>query len=181
MSGASDRPRTAVYIATSLDGYIAGPGGEIDWLEEGAGPDEGDYGFAGFIAGIDAVVMGRHSYEMLLGYADWPYGRPVYVLSSTLAEAPRAAGVLSGTPEAVLADLRALGHRSVYLDGGITVQRFLAADLVDRMILTRLPVVLGRGIPLFAEQAERLAFRHLKTEVHADRLVTSHYERRRAP
>jgi dihydrofolate reductase len=177
----TDRPRVTAYLATSLDGYIAGPGGDLSWLADGATPDEGDYGFARFEAEMDAIVMGRRSYEAIVEMDAWPYTRPVFVLSRGLARLPqgRAAGLLKGEPGRILDQMAARSHRQIYLDGGATVRGFLERDLVDRMILTRLPVVLGGGTPLFGTLDRPLRFRHEGTVVHGDRLVMSDYVRDR--
>lgn len=145
-------PEARVFIATSLDGQIARADGALDWLPA---PDPADdYGYAAFMAGVDALVMGRNTFETVLGFDDWPYGTlPVRVLSRRplvlppgLPERVQATG---GAPAEVLRALGAEGARAVYLDGGDTIRRFLAAGLVTRMTITRVPVLIGRGIPLF--------------------------------
>lgn len=146
------QPEARVFIATSLDGQIARADGGIDWLPA---PDPADdYGYAAFMAGIDALVMGRHTFETVLGFGDWPYGAlPVRVLSRRplalppgLPDTVRATG---GEPAAVLRALGDDGARAVHVDGGDTIRRFLAAGRVARMTITRVPVLIGRGIPLF--------------------------------
>jgi dihydrofolate reductase len=145
-------PEARVFIATSLDGQIARADGALDWLPAPVAGE--DHGYAEFMAGIDALVMGRHTFETVLGFGDWPYGAlPVRVLSRRPVALPpglphnvRAAG---GDPVDVLRGLGELGARAVYVDGGDTIRRFLAAGLVTRMTITRVPVLIGRGIPLF--------------------------------
>jgi dihydrofolate reductase len=144
--------QASVFIATSLDGFIARPDGGLDWLMgDGA---EGPHGYEEFIATVDAIVLGRNTYEIVLGFDAWPYhaGMPVFVLSGREIP-PAPAGVqvkrLSGEPAEILTTLGGLGMQHVYVDGGITIQRFLRAGLIQRMVITRIPVLLGAGIPLF--------------------------------
>jgi dihydrofolate reductase len=172
-----------VYIATSLDGYIATSEGGLDWLNVAPNPEQSDYGFAEFIAGIDAIVMGRNTFETVLSFGVWPYDRPVFVLSDTLEEIPEGyagkAELVSGDVEELVDDLGRRGYTNLYVDGGRTIQSFLEHDLIDEMIITRLPIVLGDGIPLFGEMAHRLNFRHVQTEVFNNALVKSRYVRDR--
>lgn len=172
-----------VYIGTSLDGYIATSEGGIDWLNEVPNPEESDYGFAEFISLIDAIVMGRNTFETVVSFGFWPYERPVFVLSEHLTEIPAEmsdkAELISGEVPELVEQLRKRGYENLYVDGGITIQSFLAHDLIDEMIITRLPIVLGSGIPLFGELEEPLRFRHVSTEVYDNALVKSHYRRTR--
>ena len=143
--------KLSVYIATSLDGFIARKNGEIDWL---TGGDSGeDYGYAKFIATIDRIVMGRSSYENVLTFDGWPYEKPVTVLTSrdlsippALAEKVEARNL---SPQELLRELGRREVRHIYLDGGVTIQRFLRAHLVDEMTITTLPILIGEGLPLF--------------------------------
>ncbi len=144
-----------VYIATSLDGYIAGPDGELDWLMNYPNPEKSDFGFGKFIKKIDALIMGRKTYEKVLSFGTWPYPKPVFVLTSTLREIPEH---LEGKVELVNGDLRSIVNdlndrwfKNIYIDGGQTVQSFMQADLVDELIIARIPIVLGGGIPLFGK------------------------------
>lgn len=159
-----------VYIATSLDGYIARPDGSLDWLpgaggeekpggeDDQAGPPE-DYGFGEFLAGVDALLMGRATYDVVRGFdGPWPYGeRKVFVLSRSLREAdipPAHRGrveILAGEPREVVGRLRERGYKRIYLDGGNTIRTFLAAGLVRELTITTIPVLIGRGIGLFGE------------------------------
>ncbi len=150
------RPRCEVFIATSLDGFVARANGSIDWLEaaQRALPAGEDCGYAAFVAGIDALVMGRASFEQVLRFDPWPYGAlPVTVASRrgvavppALADTVRVSGL---APAAMVVELAALGRRRLYVDGGLLVQAFLAEDLVDAMTVTTVPVLLGKGRPLF--------------------------------
>ncbi len=161
--------RITVYIATSLDGFIARPDGTLDWLEpDVADPPEtgdvppadqdepNDMGWGEFIASVDVLAMGRHTYEVVQGFdVPWPYTVPVEVLSRSLTDADipdELAGKIrfvSGTPSELAAGWRERGMSRVYLDGGRAVQAFLAAGLVDELIITTIPVLIGEGIPLF--------------------------------
>lgn len=173
-----------VYIATSLDGFIADREGRLDWLHNLPNPDHRDFGFADFMGGIDALVMGRVTFETVCGFdVDWPYDKPVFVLSNTLTSVPEAlegrAEVVGGPLSEVLETLHGRGLSRLYIDGGKTVQGFLAEDLIDELIVTRIPILLGDGTLLFGTLTAPLAFEHLSTEVFAGALVQSHYRRRR--
>jgi dihydrofolate reductase len=170
-----------VYVATSLDGFIAAPDGSVDWLMEVPNPDGSDFGFSEFMQGVDALVMGRNTFETVLGFGAWPYDKPVFVLSETLSEVPEhlagRAEIVQGPLDALLRRLEERGLRNLYVDGGRVIQGFLAEDLVDELIITRVPIVLGEGIPLFGHSARRLRFDHRNTEVLAGTLVKSRYAR----
>jgi len=161
-----NRAEAHVFIATSLDGFIARPDGSLDWLmrAQAAAPAGEDFGYAAFMAGIDALVTGRKTFETVLGFDPWPYpGRPVHVMSrSTTVRIPDALGPLvqpSGeTPAELLQRLSREGVRRCYLDGGELIQSFLGADLVDRMTLTTVPVLLGSGRRLFGALPADLAW-----------------------
>ena len=180
------RSETVVYCGTSLDGFIARPDGAIDWLSSGDEPEGEDYGFAEFMATVDAIVMGRNTFELLLTFSSWPYGAtPLFVLSSTLKDVPESAKgkaeVTSLAPLALLESLAARGVRRAYVDGGKTVQSFLRADLIDELVLTRLPILIGEGIPLFGPTGRDLRWSHEGTKVYDPGLVRSRYRRVRAP
>lgn len=167
-----------VFIATSLDGYIARSNGDIDWLPAFE-PGE-DYGYRAFVDGIDAIVMGRASYEKVLSFGDWPYGEtPVVVLSTRQLHIPpaRAGTVLQmrGEPAEIMAQCAARGWAELYVDGGATIQRFLAAGLVDRLIITRVPVLLGEGLPLFGPIGRDLRLAQVRTHAYPNGLVQSEY------
>jgi dihydrofolate reductase len=145
-----------VFIATSLDGYIARPDGDIGWLLQRDDPAE-DHGYTVFIADKDMIVMGRGSYEKVLGFEAWPYDRPVLVLSKRLAGAPvpeRLRGKVRFAdlaPAEAMRELERQGVRRAYLDGGRLVQSFLRERLIDDMVITTVPVLIGAGRPLFGE------------------------------
>lgn len=168
-----------VYIASSIDGYIAKIDGDIDWLFDQPNPDESDYGYSEFIKNIDALVMGRNSFEKVSSFGSWPYEKKVFVLSSSLKEVPEELEgkieILSGSPVEIVETINAAGYNNLYIDGGITIQRFLQHGLIDEMIITRLPILLGDGIPLFGGLAEPSKFMHLETKVYDDALVMTRY------
>jgi len=167
----------SVFVGTSLDGFIARPKGELDWLPPGGGEE---HGYEAFVASVDALVIGRHTYETVLAFDAWPYGsKPVFVLSTRpLRPPPPEAAVthLSGDPSEIAASLSARGIRHAYIDGGITVQRFLRAGLIQRLIVTRVPVLIGAGIPLFGPTGRDIHLRHIATRQYASGLVQSEYE-----
>ncbi len=148
--------KCSVFIAASVDGFIAGPQGELDWLEDPAYAGNVIQGlsYADFIATVDALVMGRNTFEKVLTFESWPYeGTPVIVLTRRAMEVPEVlqgkVSVRSGQPEEIVARLGAEGKRHLYIDGGKTIQQFLRAGLIDELTVTRFPILLGEGIPLF--------------------------------
>ncbi len=175
--------KTFVYIAASLDGYIARADGSLDWLTSIPNPDKSDFGFAEFMNTIDAVVMGRNTFETVVTFKKWPYSKRVFVLSNSLQKIPDSlnsfAELLQGNPIQILGTLGKRGYQNVYVDGGKTIQYFLGQDLIDELIITRIPILLGNGIPLFSTMKMELAFEHVKTEVYLKALVKSHYARKR--
>ena len=169
--------KASVFVGTSLDGFIARADGSLDFLPPGGGEP---HGYSEFIASVDALVIGRKTYETVLAFDTWPYGqKPVFVLSTRpLAPAPEGAVVehLSGPPAAIAAQLEARGIRHIYVDGGITVQGFLRAGLIQRLIVTRVPVLIGTGIPLFGPTTRDIILKHIATRQYASGLVQSEYE-----
>lgn len=172
-----------IYIATSLDGFIATSDGGLDWLDEIPNPEGSDFGHAEFMSGVDAIVMGRKTFEKVLTFGSWPYNKPVFVLSKGTVDVPKElvgrVKTISGSPKELVNQLGELGHRNLYIDGGITIQGFLEDDLIDEMIVTRIPVLLGKGVPLFGKLTKRMYFYHKRTELLNDMLVKSHYKRKR--
>jgi Dihydrofolate reductase len=145
---------TAVFCGVSLDGFIARANDELDWLMSGSA-EKDDNGYKEFIATIDAIVIGRRTYDVVLGFGGWFYGKmPVFVLSTHELDRVPAEGVierLSGELGQIYNELEERGFKRVYVDGGKTVQQFLRAGLIDRITISRLPVLIGTGIPLFGE------------------------------
>ena len=173
-------PTGHVFIATSLDGFIARPDGSLDWLVSRDAPGE-DHGYTAFIADIDGLVMGRGTYEAVAGFDPWPYDKPVLVLSKTLAGTPVPAH-LDGrvrfadlSPAAAMVLLHTEGMTRVYVDGGQVVQAFLSDTLIADMVITQVPVLIGAGRPLFGAMASDIALTHLKTVAFPSGLVQSLY------
>jgi dihydrofolate reductase len=165
----------SVFIATTLDGYIARTDGSFDFLE----PYEGDpHGYDEFMATVDALLVGRKTYETVLAFPGWPFAKPVFVLSTQpLTPAPPGAVVeaMSGEPGTIEANLEQRGFQHIYLDGGVTIQRFLRAGLVDRMIISRAPVLIGGGVPLFGPIENQTTVRHIATRSYPSGLIQSEY------
>jgi dihydrofolate reductase len=167
--------KASVFIGMSVDGFIARANGDLDFLPPGGGEP---HGYDEFIATVDALVMGRNTFETVLTFDTWPYQKPVFVLSTRpLATPPLGAVVerMSGAPADIVSQLAARGIRHIYVDGGITIQRFLQAGLIQRLIITRVPVLIGTGIPLFGAIAHDIALRHIMTRAYPSGLVTSEY------
>jgi dihydrofolate reductase len=168
--------QASVFVGTSVDGFIARPDGGLDWLPAGGGEP---HGYVEFMASVDALVVGRKTYETVLGFDRWPYGeKPVIVLSTRALEpAPPGAVVerMSGDPARVLTRLAGRGMKHVYVDGGITIQRFLRAGLIQRLIVTRVPILIGAGIPLFGATEGDITLTHVATRQFASGLVQSEY------
>ena len=138
--------KASVFIGMSVDGFIARANGDLDFLPPGGGEP---HGYDEFIATVDALVIGRNTFETVLTFNTWPYTKPVFVLSTRpLATPPLGAVVecISGAPADIMSQLATRGIRHVSVDGGITIQRFLQARLVQRLIITRVPVLMGKGI-----------------------------------
>lgn len=171
-----------IFVGTSVDGFIARADGALDFLPEGGGED---HGYEAFMATVDAVVMGRNTYETVLGFGGaWPFRKPVVVLTGGPGGAPPAGAdveFMAGEPREIVARLAARGMRHLYVDGGFTIQRFLEAGLIDRMVITRVPVVIGRGIPLFGPTTHDVRLEHVATRSYGSGLVTSEYRVLREP
>jgi dihydrofolate reductase len=169
----------SVFVGTSVDGFIARPNGDLDWL-----PADGEpHGYEEFIATVDTIVIGRKTFETVLSFDAWPYGsKRVVVLSSRpvdLSVAVARGGVveqMGGAPEEIVANLSARGARRLYVDGGVTIQRFLRAKLIDRLVITRVPVLIGEGIPLFGSLPQDIRLRHVATRSYPSGLVQTEYE-----
>lgn len=160
--------KASVFIAASLDGFIARPDGDVEWLGE-VEPGGEDFGYYAFIETVDYLVMGRNTFDKVLTFGEWPYeGRNVMVLSSRELVIPDdlkdSVETMSGTPNEVVAQLESRGAKHLYVDGGKTVQAFLNAGLIQRMIITRIPVLLGEGIPLFGSVPQDIRFDHVRTQ-----------------
>ncbi|RFU19819.1 dihydrofolate reductase family protein [Geodermatophilus marinus] len=183
-----DAPFTAaVFLGMSVDGFIARTDGDLTWLTGGpaeAGPPDdgagGDFGFGEFVAGVDALVMGRATYEFIAPFAEWPYqGRPVHVLSTTLEPGADARITVHRSLGEVVAALTAAGCRRVYVDGGRTVHAFLAAGLVGELTLSRVPVLIGTGLTPFGALPADVPLEHQGTRTFPGGMVQSTYRVRR--
>ena len=172
---------TIVYVGTSLDGFIARPNGEFDWLSQFAN-DEAMRAYEEFIDRIDAIVIGRGTFEKVLTFASWPYEKRVFVLSTSITEAPEnirgKVTILSMDPVALLSYLSTMGYSTIYIDGGKVIQSFLKRDLVNELIVSKAPMLIGSGIPLFGFLDHDLEFKHIRTDVCSNGLVRSYYERK---
>lgn len=173
------RPRTSVFVGTSVDGYLARRDGTFDFLSGDGAEDGAANGFDAFLATVDAVLMGRNTYEVVLPFPVWPYGRkPVFVLTHRELPPTREDAVVesvAGAPAAVLSNLAARGLSHLYVDGGLTIQQFLRAGLIDRLVVTRVPVLIGDGIALFGALEKDLRLRHVSTRVLPGGAVQSEY------
>ncbi|MGB2626971.1 MAG: dihydrofolate reductase family protein [Candidatus Acidiferrum sp.] len=168
----------SVFIGTSVDGFIARLNGSFDFLPDGGGEP---HGYDEFMASVDALVIGRNTYETVLAFPEWPYrDKRVVVLSSKSIDlsVPRGGVVeqMGGEPAEIVSALEARGFHHIYVDGGITIQRFLRAGLIERLIITRVPVLIGEGIPLFGSLPRDVKLRHVRTQQYAGGLVKSEYQ-----
>ncbi|PIE87401.1 MAG: diacylglycerol kinase [Bacteroidetes bacterium] len=177
--------KNSVYIATSFDGYIADRNGGLDWLHSIPNPDMEDMGYASFMEKIDALVMGRVTFETVCSFdVDWPYTKPVFVLSNTLTEIPQShqgkVFLMKGSLEEIIDEIHQKGHHHVYIDGGSTIQQFLKEDRIDEMIITTIPILLGGGASLFAETPTEFPFELVRSQTFLGQIVQNHYRRKRS-
>jgi dihydrofolate reductase len=174
--------KTSVYIGASLDGFIARTDGNIDWLTQYAN-DDAIHAYEEFMKRIDAIVIGRGTFEKILTFPSWPYEKKVFVLSTSLKQLPDIlkdkATLLSMKPKELLNYLSGMGLSSVYVDGGKVIQGFLKEDVIDDLIISKVPVLIGNGIPLFGFLSADLKFKHMRTETQSNGLVRSYYTRER--
>ena len=174
--------KCSVFIAISLDGFIARPNGAIDWLTPPANADASeDYGYKIFMDSVDFLVMGRNTYELVLGFNEWPYkGKKVVVLSSGTPNVPEKLSgmveVMSGAPAQVVSELAQRGALHLYIDGGKTIQGFLNAGLIDEMTITQIPILIGDGLPLFGRLEHDIRFEHVETKAYPSGFVQSKYQ-----
>lgn len=174
--------KASVFVGVSLDGFIARPNGDLDWLMGEGGGDSAEYGYNEFIADIDVIVMGRKTFEKALTFDKWYYGQKrVVVLSRRpvdLSAARARGGVvehMGGPPEEIASKLARGGARHLYVDGGVTIQEFLRAGLIQRLIVSRLPVLIGQGIPLFGPLPQDIRLNHVATRTYPGGMVQSEY------
>lgn len=178
---ATSSPTLSVFIGLSVDGFIARLNGSLDFLPTGGGEP---HGYTEFMAGIDTLVIGRGTYETVLAFPEWPYeDKRVVVLSSKpldlAAARPGPHGrlqQLDGEPAEITKKLAATGTRHIYVDGGVTIRRFLRVGLIKRLIITRVPVLIGQGIPLFGTLPHDIHLRHISTKSYPSGLVSTEYQ-----
>lgn len=168
----------SVFVGISVDGFMARPNGDIDWLPAGGGEP---HGYDEFMASVDAIVLGRQSFEKVLTLGPWVYGdKRVVVLSSRPVDLSGAIGgvveQMSGPPAEIVSRLAASGAHHLYVDGVVTIQNFLRAGLIQRLVITRVPVLIGQGIPLFGALSRDIRLRHVGTRHYPSGLVQSEYE-----
>jgi len=169
--------KASVFIATSLDGFIAREDGALDWLPTDGGEP---HGYPEFMATVDAVVMGRKTFDTVLSFDAWPFGtKPIIVLSTSLKTVTVPDGavceVMSGTPQEIVTRLSQRGMQHLYIDGGETIHGFLEAGLIQRIVITRIAVLLGSGIPLFGARSHDIRLKHVATQSYPSGLVQSEY------
>jgi len=167
----------SVFVGTSVDGFIARTNGTFDFLPADGGEP---HGYSEFFASVDALVLGRKTFETVLAFPEWPYGdKKVIVLSSRqldLSKAPSGrVEQMRGSPREIVAQLEARGVGHIYVDGGVTVQRFLREGLIQQLIITRVPVLIGEGIPLFGALPKDVRLEHVRTETYPSGLVKTEY------
>jgi len=166
----------SVFVGISVDGFLARRNGDLDFLPQEPEP----HGYDEFMAGIDAIVIGRKTFETVLAFGGWAYGqRRVVVLSSQPLDFSTIRGgnveQMSGPPAEIVAKLASSGAHNLYIDGGITIQRFLSAGLIQRLIVTRVPVLIGDGISLFGALPQDIRLHHVRTQHYPSGLVQSEY------
>ncbi len=178
----TEDPLVSVYVAASLDGFIARKDGNLDWLDEANTrvPAGEDCGFAAFFNSVDALVMGRNTFEKVRSIGEWPYGdTPVVVLShspiSSPDPLPASVRHLSGSLEQIISQLVDEGLCRLYIDGGATIQQFIAAGVVDEITITTIPILLGQGIALFGPLSADIQLSHINTMVYDFGFVQHHY------
>ena len=170
--------KLSVFCGTSVDGFLARSNHALDFLEAGG---KEPHGFEEFYDGIDVVVIGRKTFEVVLSLGGWFYGKKqVIVLSSRPLDFSPVKGAvieqMSGEPAEIVGLLKARDFKHAYIDGGVTIQRFLVAGLIDRLVITRVPVLIGEGIPLFGSIPGDIALRHVATKSYKGGQVQSEYE-----
>ncbi len=176
--------KNSVFIATSIDGYISDKNGGIDWLHSIPNPSNDDMGYNEFMSDIDALVMGRKTFETVCGFdIEWPYEKPVFVLTNSLTEIEEKLKgkvfFINGELIDVLDQIHKEGFKSLYIDGGTTIKSFLREDLIDELIITTIPIVLGGGTSLFTELPKELVFELVDSKQYLNVISQNHYRRKR--
>lgn len=173
-----------VFIATSLDGYIADKNGSIDWLYSIPNPNSIDMGYNNFISNMDAIIMGKNTFEIVCSFdIDWPYKIPVFVLSNSLKQVSEKLSekvqIVNGKLTEILKNIHHQEFYNLYIDGGEVIQSFLKEDLIDEMIITTIPILLGGGVPLFSELDKRIEYTCVETKLYLDAVVQNRFVRKR--
>lgn len=176
------KPSNKVFIGTSLDGFIARSNGDISFLDTFPFPENDDMGYSLFISSVQAILMGRKSFEKVLSFGiEWPYSLPVFVWSQTIHELPKNLSnkvfLVSGTATEVLEKIHQKGYEQIYLDGAQTIQSFLQIDAVDELTITTVPVLIGEGIPLFGTVQKQLNFKCLAAKTYENGLCQQTFVR----
>ena len=171
--------KISVYIAVSLDGFIARKNGDLDWLPAGEEGGE-DFGYGEFMSTVDYIVMGRNTFEKVLTFGGWHYDKNVIVLTSRDLTIPSEladkAEVLHLSPRELIHEMERRGAKNTYLDGGVTIQRFLRESLVDEMTITTIPILLGEGLPLFGKLDNDVKLELVKSESFKNGFVQNKYK-----
>lgn len=168
-----------VFIATSVDGFIAREDGSLDWLP--AALEGEDYGYAALVDSVDGIIMGRSTYETVLGFGEWPFSKPVVVLSRTLSASDvpvalrESVQVSNLAPSTLVATLREQGWKHAYIDGGQTIRSFMEAGEVSELTLTRIPILLGSGRPLFGPLPESMLLRCEYSKHYPNSVISTRY------
>tara|TARA_R110002096_G_scaffold21043_8_gene68805 strand:+ start:30571 stop:31122 length:552 start_codon:yes stop_codon:yes gene_type:complete len=173
----------SVFIATSLDGFIADEKGGIDFLDSIENPEGDDMGYLEFMSRIQALVMGRKTFEKVLSFGiEWPYDKPVFVLSNSLKSIPKnlenKVSLLNGEIDSILKSIHQKGYDRLYIDGGQLIQSFLKRDLIDEIIISIIPKLLGKGIPLFSKQENQVDFNCVSSTIFLDSIVQNRFLRK---
>lgn len=176
----SHADKVVVFLGISLDGFIAGPGGDLSWLSECAKESSAETGYDALMAQTDALVLGRNTYDSVLRFNEWPFGsKPVYVLTHRPLAPVHGECALQGSIKEALRTVQASGAKSIYLDGGEVVQQALQLNLVNELVLSWVPVVLGSGIRLFAEGLTPSRWRLMQSRPFQSGMVQASYRNAR--
>ena len=173
----------SVFIATSLDGFIAREDGTLDWLDAANArvPEGEDCGYVPFLDSVDALIMGRNTYEKVLTLGPWPYrGKPVIVLSRRHLKIPvdlrKTVEHSSESPKELFDRFSEEGFKRLYIDGGTTIRRFLTEGLINDITITVSPVIIGRGISLFGGLNQDISLKHINTKIYDFGFIQSTYQ-----
>lgn len=169
-----------IYIATSLDGYIADENNSIEWLNIIPFTQEIQNEFDSFIENIDCIIMGKNTFETVISFDEWPYKKEVFVLSNSMKNIPnkyenKAKLVNEKNMFNLINLLKDKGYKNFYIDGGTTIQNFLKENLIDEMIITTIPIILGSGKSLFCQLSNSIEFRLIKSKILSNCCVQSTY------